>query len=212
MGEFQLFSVKTFSIHHTAAGFFPVSQLSSLPDVSSSLFDPFTLSLPLKEGASNSTYARIWPLVEDVKDIFNPDYIVVQCGVDGLAGDPCGISNWSLGSSEGSLGWCVDRVINKWRGKKLLLGGGMLVWVYIMLYVQSFSPKCRRLQLSQRSSCMDILDIARSKFLQGSSIVKWLNIWASWIHRLHWTPRFQIIQRSRCMLHHLRLMCPQEIW
>jgi histone deacetylase 8 len=49
---------------------------------------------------------------------------VVQCGVDGLAGDPCAIFNWSLGPDEGSLGWCIGRVVNEWCGKKVLLGGG----------------------------------------------------------------------------------------
>lgn len=59
-----------------------------------------------------------------MKDIFEPDYIVIQCGVDGLAGDPCAIFNLSLGAADGSLGWCIGRVINEWSGKKLLLGGG----------------------------------------------------------------------------------------
>ncbi|KAJ7723396.1 hypothetical protein B0H16DRAFT_1666152 [Mycena metata] len=111
----------TFSIHHAAPGFFPASALASLPTADS---DPFTLSLPLQPGASNRTFARAWQSVERVHAAFNPDYVVVQCGVDGLAGDPCAVFNWSLGPEEGSLGWCVGRVVNEWRGKKLLLGGG----------------------------------------------------------------------------------------
>ncbi|KAJ7033208.1 hypothetical protein C8F04DRAFT_1105541 [Mycena alexandri] len=111
----------TFSIHHTAPGFFPASALASLPTADS---DPFTLSLPLQPGASNRTFARAWQSVERVHAAFDPDYVVVQCGVDGLAGDPCAVFNWSLGPEEGSLGWCVARVVNEWRGKKLLLGGG----------------------------------------------------------------------------------------
>ncbi|KAJ7484525.1 hypothetical protein FB451DRAFT_1436380 [Mycena latifolia] len=111
----------TFSIHHAAPGFFPASPLAAL---SSPISDPFTLSLPLRPGASNHTFARAWQCVERVHAVFNPDYIVVQCGVDGLAGDPCAIFNWSLGPAEGSLGWCVGRIVNEWRGKKVLLGGG----------------------------------------------------------------------------------------
>lgn len=114
--------VMTFSIHHSAPGFFPLSALSALPKSSSPDFSPFSLSLPLKQGASNATFARIWPLVERVRAAYQPDYIVVQCGADGLAGDPCGIWNWSLGG-EGGLGWCVGRVL-QWPGKKVLLGGG----------------------------------------------------------------------------------------
>lgn len=98
--------------------------MSALPDPSDPAFDPFTLSLPLHQGASNSTFAKIWPLVERVRATFEPDFVVVQCGVDGLAGDPCAKWNWSLGGGEGSLGWCVDRVVHAWSGRKLLLGGG----------------------------------------------------------------------------------------
>ncbi|KAH7878388.1 histone deacetylase complex protein [Lentinula edodes] len=119
--------VLTVSIHHAAPGFFPSSPLAQLPFDPSTSFDPFTLSLPLLEGASNSTFAAIWPLIERIKDVFKPDYVVVQCGVDGLAGDPkCKVFNWSLDvAAEGSLGWCVSRIVDDWKGiRKLFLGGG----------------------------------------------------------------------------------------
>ncbi|KAI0684298.1 histone deacetylase complex protein [Cytidiella melzeri] len=116
--------VLTLSIHHTSLGFFPVSQLSSLSDCSLHSFDPFTLSLPLARGASDATFARIWESVESIKNAFRPDYVVVQCGVDGLAGDPYAVWNWSLGSSEGSLSWCLSRILHVWQCKTLLVGGG----------------------------------------------------------------------------------------
>ncbi|KII84681.1 hypothetical protein PLICRDRAFT_179484 [Plicaturopsis crispa FD-325 SS-3] len=115
--------VLTLSVHHAAPGFYPVNTLSAIPDPESSDFDPYTLSIPLHRGASNSTFATIWPIIERVKDTFGPDYIVVQCGVDGLSGDPHATWNWSLGG-EGSLGWCLSRIVNDWSGRKLLLGGG----------------------------------------------------------------------------------------
>ncbi|KAF8634841.1 hypothetical protein AX17_004091 [Amanita inopinata Kibby_2008] len=117
----------TLSIHHAAPGFFPSSHLCELPperSLANNSFDPFTLSIPLREGASDSTYARIWPIVEKVRHAFDPDYIILQCGCDGLADDPCAKFNWSLADGEGSFGWCVHRVVNEWGGKKLLLGGG----------------------------------------------------------------------------------------
>ncbi|KIK56614.1 hypothetical protein GYMLUDRAFT_46943 [Collybiopsis luxurians FD-317 M1] len=121
--------VLTFSIHHAAPGFFPSSPLAQLPSVDSSpisTFDPFTLSIPLLLGASNHTYFTIWSIVERIKDIFKPDYIVIQCGVDGLAGDPkCKAFNWGLDVEEkGSLGWCISRIVDNWKGRKLFLGGG----------------------------------------------------------------------------------------
>ncbi|KAH9855639.1 histone deacetylase 8 [Lenzites betulinus] len=114
--------VLTLSIHHAAPGFFPVSEHSGLPDPSNPSFDPFTLSLPLERGASNATFARIWPIINRVKITFRPDYVIVQCGVDGLAEDPQATWNWSLGG-EGSLGWYVEQ-ISRWGCKTLLLGGG----------------------------------------------------------------------------------------
>lgn len=114
--------VLTLSIHHAAPGFFPVSELSGLPDPLNPSFDPFTLSLPLERGASNATFKRIWPIIERVRDTFRPNYVIVQCGVDGLAGDPQAIWNWALGG-QGSLGWYVDQIC-RWESKTLLLGGG----------------------------------------------------------------------------------------
>ncbi|KAG1798047.1 uncharacterized protein HD556DRAFT_1463376 [Suillus plorans] len=75
--------VLTLSIHHAAPGFFP---------------------LPLKARAPNKTFLRIWPIIEHVKDIFRPDFIIVQCGLDGLAGDPMATLNWSLRLARLALG------------------------------------------------------------------------------------------------------------
>ncbi|KAH9956155.1 histone deacetylase 8 [Russula dissimulans] len=114
--------VLTLSIHHAGPGFFPASEHSGLPDVSSTTFDPFTLSLPLLTGASCATFARVWRAVDRVIEAFAPDYIVIQCGVDGLAEDPVGAWNWSLGG-EGGLAWCIQRVLDL-SARVLLLGGG----------------------------------------------------------------------------------------
>jgi histone deacetylase 8 len=116
--------VLTLSIHHAAHGFFPPSEHSALPDPSSTSFDPFTLSLPLHAGASHTTFMRVWQAVDRILVTFAPDYIVLQCGVDGLAGDPIGAWNWSLGG-EGGLAWFVRRVLD-YSAKVLLLGGGTL--------------------------------------------------------------------------------------
>ncbi|KAF6757783.1 hypothetical protein DFP72DRAFT_845707 [Ephemerocybe angulata] len=115
--------ILTFSIHHTSPGFFPVSPLAALPTPSSGSFDPFTLSIPLQQGASSATFPRIYSLLNRAREIFNPDYVVLQCGVDSLAGDPYAVFNWNIGG-EGSMGWYVDKIVNEWPGRKLLLGGG----------------------------------------------------------------------------------------
>lgn len=83
-------------------------------------FDPFSLSLVLQAGASAKTFARIWPIVESVQRAFEPDFVILQCGVDGLAGDPCKVWNWTIDAElPGSLGWCVNRVLHHWQGRKV---------------------------------------------------------------------------------------------
>ncbi|OJT14829.1 Histone deacetylase 8 [Trametes pubescens] len=124
--------VLTFSVHHAAPGFFPISEHSGLSDPSSPSFDPFVLSLPLERGASNATFARVWPIIDRVKNAFRPDYVVVQCGVDGLAGDPYATWNWSLGAGDGNLGWYIDNIC-RWGCKTLLLGGGEELNVELIL-------------------------------------------------------------------------------
>ena len=129
-------NVLTLSIHHAARGFFPLAPctpenlLASEPDEQldgASLLaterDPYTLTVPLQAGASARTYAAIWTGVEAVARSFAPHAVVLQCGVDGLAGDPCAVGNWSLGG-DGGLGWCVRKVVEEWGCKVLLLGGG----------------------------------------------------------------------------------------
>ena len=112
------------SVHHAAPGFFPASPLAALSDPLDPFFDPFTLSLPLARGASDATFSSVWRSIETIKEALSPDYVVIQCGVDGLAGDPCGVWNWSLGASDGSLGWCINRICRDWNCKTLFLGGG----------------------------------------------------------------------------------------
>jgi hypothetical protein len=101
-------------------------------------WDPYTLSVPLTAGTSCRTMARVWrTVIEAVRRAFAPDFLVLQCGADGLAGDPCGVWNWSAGGQagnddrrdgfegpeEGSMGWCVQQAC-AWGCKVLLTGGG----------------------------------------------------------------------------------------
>ncbi|KAG9086435.1 hypothetical protein FS749_003643 [Ceratobasidium sp. UAMH 11750] len=141
-------TVLTLSIHHRAPGFYPHSALGSLTRAYTA--DPFALSIPLGRGASASSFARVWRLVERVAAAFfgwsdaesvdmevdadvgagaGPAYVVVQCGVDGLAGDPHAIWNWDVDvEREGSMGWCVQRIMRWVREraglKAVFLGGG----------------------------------------------------------------------------------------
>ncbi|KAG8756868.1 hypothetical protein FRC14_002575 [Serendipita sp. 396] len=138
--------ILTLSVHHTAPGFFPADQLAHL--TSEDTTDPYTLSIPLARGASASTFATIWPSIEGIRGAFMPDFVVVQCGVDGLAGDPMATWNWSLAvEEEGSLGWCIQKVLS-WNHRTLLLGGGgyhsanaARAWTYLTLLAAGKQPE-----------------------------------------------------------------------
>ncbi|KAG9124835.1 hypothetical protein FRC07_010076 [Ceratobasidium sp. 392] len=150
-------TVLTLSIHHHAPGFYPHSALGSL--TSPNTADPFALSIPLGRGASAKSFERVWGIVGRVAGAFfgwaevgevgvaepeetecadvgeRPEkeagqaYIVVQCGVDGLVGDPHAVWNWDLDiEREGSMGWYIQRIM-RWvkernEVKVVFLGGG----------------------------------------------------------------------------------------
>ncbi|WVW84091.1 hypothetical protein I302_106120 [Kwoniella bestiolae CBS 10118] len=116
-------SVMTFSIHHLATGFYPPftpwAELTNpwLPT-------PFSLSIPLRAYPSSKTYKTIWEgCVEPIVKEWDPDYVVLQMGSDGLPEDRVGqFGNWSV-EEEGGMRWCIDRV-KKWGKKTCITGGG----------------------------------------------------------------------------------------
>ena len=63
----------------------------------------------------------------EVRDKFSPEAVVVQCGADGLHGDPMQSFNLTIQG----LGNCVSFILN-WHLPTLLLGGGRknLILVY----------------------------------------------------------------------------------
>lgn len=132
-------------------------------------FDPYTISVPLKQGASATTFASIWPSICLIRDAYDPDFVVLQCGVDGLAGDPHAIWNWSL-TGPGSLGWCVNDVVNNWPGRKLLLGGGEPLPA-MRNSDRGHDRIVRRLRFSQRRSGMEFSDKFGGTFIYDESNV-----------------------------------------
>ncbi|GAA5967732.1 hypothetical protein JCM11641_005748 [Rhodosporidiobolus odoratus] len=115
-------SVLTLSIHLHAPLFFPASGalFSTGPTNSKALGALHALNVALEPGCAGETLERVWKsCVETVVEAYEPDAVVLQCGVDGLAGDPC--KEWNLSLS--ALGSCVSRALS-WNKPTLLLGGG----------------------------------------------------------------------------------------
>ncbi|ORX35728.1 hypothetical protein BD324DRAFT_73851 [Kockovaella imperatae] len=114
--------VLTLSVHHSAPDFFPPgNKHSKLTEGNTP--HPFTLSIPLKSFPSASTYERVWGSIESVRMAFEPDYVVIQLGTDGLPGDRIGqYGNWSI-DQPGGIRCCIDRV-KSWNLPLCVLGGG----------------------------------------------------------------------------------------
>jgi histone deacetylase 1/2/histone deacetylase 8 len=112
--------VLTLSVHHQSRVFFPPGAPGLTPEDTP---HPFSLALPLAAFAHAPTYARAWACVEMIKAAWEPDYVVLQLGVDGLPGDRIG--QWGAWSPHGVGGstWVVERV-KGWRAPTAVLGGG----------------------------------------------------------------------------------------
>ncbi|CBQ68839.1 related to histone deacetylase [Sporisorium reilianum SRZ2] len=121
-------NVLTLSIHHYAPGFFPCYAASSDPH----RFSPpgslgsdagtgrKTLNIPLGIGTSDASLERVMEsTVQPLVDAWDPEMVVVQCGVDGLAGDPMAVWNLSVAAYVRA----IQRVLG-WKKPTLLLGGG----------------------------------------------------------------------------------------
>ena len=119
-------NVLTLSIHHYAPGFFPCYAASS----DSQRFSPpgslqsdagtgaKTLNIPLAIGTSDASLERVFEsTVQPLVDAWDPEMVVVQCGVDGLAGDPMAV--WNL--SAAAYVKAIQRVLG-WKKADVVVG------------------------------------------------------------------------------------------
>lgn len=110
--------VLTVSVHQYEPGFYPGT--GAVNDVGFGLGRGYSINLPLRSGASDSTFVRVVTnVISDVRERYKPDVVVCQCGADGLSGDPLGA--WNLTPS--AFVQCV-RLVQSWGLPLLLLGGG----------------------------------------------------------------------------------------
>ena len=173
--------VLTLSVHHLAPGFFPPpSRLARLPEDDTP--NPFSLSIPLKAYPSSKTYSEIWESVEKVKEAFDPDYVVLQLGVDGLPGDKIGqYGAWTI-DDQGGVKWCVEKV-KQWGLPLCVLGGGGYD-----------HPKTARAWAAATAVLVSAYRLVRC----GSDCCRSVEI-------SHRTPRFQITNTFQSTVRHLRL-------
>jgi len=110
--------VVTLSLHKQEPGFFPGTGFAQ--DIGYGKGKYHSINVPLKSGIDDKSYCTIFDQVfELVNKKIQPDVIVLQCGVDGLAGDPHGGFNLT----PAGYSHCVQTVV-KADKPVLLLGGG----------------------------------------------------------------------------------------
>ncbi|CAG8456696.1 8520_t:CDS:2 [Ambispora gerdemannii] len=110
--------VMTISFHNYARGFYPGS--GALTDIGQGKGLYHTVNVPLRRGLRGARFLQITEhVLGHAYNTFQPDAIVVQCGCDGLTGDPA--REWNLDIQ--SFGQCV-RGIASWNKPTIFLGGG----------------------------------------------------------------------------------------
>ncbi|CAG8501748.1 13531_t:CDS:2 [Ambispora leptoticha] len=110
--------VMTISFHHHARGFYPGS--GALTDIGQGKGMYHTINVPLRKGLRGARFLQIAEhVLGHAYNTFQPDAIVVQCGCDGLAGDPA--REWNLDIQ--SFGQCVQGIAS-WNKPAIFLGGG----------------------------------------------------------------------------------------
>ncbi len=82
------------------------------------------LNIPLPPEANDQLFARLWPEAEKFIRKFKPEFLIVQCGADSIAGDP--ITHLALSEASHKMAvaslWKLARELCQ--GRLLLLGGG----------------------------------------------------------------------------------------
>ncbi|KAL1138657.1 hypothetical protein AAG570_008719 [Ranatra chinensis] len=110
--------VLTLSFHKFEPGFYPCT--GDVTDIGFGRGQYYTVNVPLSDGITDVQYCSLFDrIIKMVKKGFPPDAIVVQCGADGLAGDPLGGFNLT----PKAYGHCVKTLMD-FKKPTLILGGG----------------------------------------------------------------------------------------
>ncbi|GAA54417.1 histone deacetylase 8 [Clonorchis sinensis] len=145
--------VVTFSVHHAAPGFFPGTGTSVASDEGYCTFPNgagrgrfAAFNMPLADGVDDPTWSKaVLPMLNLLYALVHPAFVVVQCGADGLCGDPHrvfnltnldpnylprntpikaeGIEEPDPNRSGGSYVTALRRILS-WKVPTLILGGG----------------------------------------------------------------------------------------
>lgn len=80
----------------------------------------YSLNVPLKKGIDDASFLNIYKtIMEEVRQRFRPDAVVIQCGADSLAYDKLGTHNCTIKAHSE----CVQ-LVKSWGVPLMVLGGG----------------------------------------------------------------------------------------
>lgn len=82
------------------------------------------LNIPLKPGSGDREFLEAWPRVEQNLVRFEPEFILFQCGADGLQGDPLAHLKYSAASHAHAAKRLVDIAERFSKGRLMAFGGG----------------------------------------------------------------------------------------
>ena len=82
------------------------------------------LNIPLMPGAGDKEFLQAWPRVEEHLVRFEPEFILFQCGADGLQGDPLAHLKYSAATHAHAAKRLVDIAERFSKGKLMAFGGG----------------------------------------------------------------------------------------
>ncbi|KAK7793565.1 hypothetical protein R5R35_000401 [Gryllus longicercus] len=111
-------SVLTFSLHKYEPCFYPGT--GNVKDVGYGQGRYYSVNIPLADGLRDFLFSYVFDSVMlKIWKTFNPEVIVVQCGADGLSGDPTNAFNLTLQG----FAKCVKTILS-WNLPTMFLGGG----------------------------------------------------------------------------------------
>lgn len=82
------------------------------------------LNIPLKPGSGDAEFAQAWPRVEAHLAKYEPQFVVFQCGADGLKGDPLAHLQYSA-ATHALAAKGLRRIAERFaKGRMMAFGGG----------------------------------------------------------------------------------------
>ena len=82
------------------------------------------LNIPLKPGSGDAEFARAWPRVEAHLVKYEPEFVIFQCGADGLKGDPLAHLQYSS-ATHALAAKGLRRIAERFaKGRMMAFGGG----------------------------------------------------------------------------------------